>query len=87
VRIARTGGFEGRALMAYYAASIHNFLPTFRDNLTVQSSRFMKLDLWILEPLGWDGEDVLKRWQEITTTHCVITHLVRGGIPIACTQC
>jgi hypothetical protein len=34
------------ALLGYYAASSGNFLPTFRDNLSVSSST----GIWILEP-------------------------------------
>jgi len=69
----------GLYFLAYYAASSHNFLPTFRDNLTVQSSRFMNLYPWILDSWGRDGEVVPKRRQEITTICCVINHIVRGG--------
>ena len=33
-------GFKNYTLLGYYAASSDNFLPTFRDNLSVPSSRF-----------------------------------------------
>ena len=43
----------------YYAASSGNSLTSFRDNLSFPTSRF--------------GQVVTKRWQRITTTHCVTT--------------
>jgi len=39
------------ALLGYYAATSRNFLPTFRDNLSVPSSGFMGMGK-ILEPSG-----------------------------------
>jgi len=35
--------------MGYYAASIGNYLPTFRDNTSVPSSRHS----WILDSCRW----------------------------------
>lgn len=34
--------YETRALLGYYAAYSGNFIPTFRDNLTVPSPRVRK---------------------------------------------
>jgi hypothetical protein len=48
---------ENSALLGYYAESSGNFLPTFRDNLSVPSSTV----------------SVPKRRQEITATRCIIT--------------
>ena len=36
----KQNGFKNYAHLGYYAASSGNFLPTFRDNLTVPSSVF-----------------------------------------------
>ena len=40
---------ENRALLRYYAASRSNFLPTFRDNLSVPTAGFKnpKESLWL----------------------------------------
>ena len=40
---------ENCPLLGYYAASSGNFLPTFRDNLSIPSSGVKNLD-----PLRWD---------------------------------
>jgi hypothetical protein len=48
---------ENCALLGIWAASSGNFLPTFRDNLSVPSSRIKNpsfLDSWILDPWIWD---------------------------------
>jgi hypothetical protein len=58
--------FENSAFLGYYAASSGNFLPTFRDNLSVPSLRvknsnsflkaiikktlFQPKNFWILDP-------------------------------------
>ena len=46
---------ENCALLAHYAANSGNFLPTFRDNLSVQSSgaKNPPPKNRILEPRGW----------------------------------
>jgi hypothetical protein len=43
---------ENRALLGYYAASSTNFLPTFRDNLSVPNSGF---------PTNWIPKDGIDR--------------------------
>jgi hypothetical protein len=45
---------ENCAVLGYYASSSGNFLPTFRDNLLVQSSVLKNAKQMILEPRGWD---------------------------------
>jgi hypothetical protein len=44
---------ENFAFLGYYSASSGNFLPTFRDNLSVPSSGF-KNPQKTPEPWGWD---------------------------------
>jgi len=46
---------EKWSLLRHYAASYDNFLPRFRDNLSVTSSGFLNPEdlLWILETWGW----------------------------------
>ena len=61
---------EKCALLGYYAASSDNFLPSFRDNLSVPTSVVKNPDL-----LRWDRQVVPKRQQEVTTTCCVITQM------------
>jgi len=51
------------ALLGYYTAYDDNFLPTFRDNPSVPSSRVMISKKKV----------VPKRRQGITTIHCLIT--------------
>jgi len=46
--------YENGALLGYYAASSDNFLPTFRDNLSVPSSG-------VKNPKDEDGTDRLSR--------------------------
>jgi len=46
--------YENCALLGYYAASNGNFLPTFRDNLSVPSSG-------VKNPKDEDGTDRLSR--------------------------
>ena len=61
---------ENCDLLDYYAASGGDSLPTFRDNLSVSSSRVG------LTPKKFDQQVVPKRRQGIiiiTTTRCVIT--------------
>ena len=43
---------ENCALLGYYAASSRNFLPTFRDNLSVPSSGVKKARPLRMEPVG-----------------------------------
>ena len=44
---------ENCALLGYYAARSVNYLPTFRDNLSVPSSRTLKLGPTLkMEPIG-----------------------------------
>jgi len=48
---------ENCAVIRYYAASSGEFLPTFRDNLSVLSSGFknpIQNWFWVLEPWRWD---------------------------------
>jgi len=42
------------AVVGYYAAYSGNSLPTFRDNLSVPSSRVNKLKIWIFYSWRWD---------------------------------
>ena len=72
---------EKCALLAQYAASSGDLLPTFRDNLSVQSLGF--------KDLGWfTPEDGTDRWFETSAKHhCLLrnkpeersSHLLRGG--------
>jgi hypothetical protein len=48
---SETSKFKNCVLLDYYATSSGNILPTFRDNLSIPSSRVFFL---ILEPRGWD---------------------------------
>jgi len=51
---------ENYALLRYHAASSDNFVPTFRDNISVPFSVFKNLqDSWLLNPD--DGTDNLSR--------------------------
>jgi len=43
--------YENRALLGYYTARSGNFLPTFRDNLSVPSSGVKPLKI---NPWRWD---------------------------------
>jgi len=40
---------ENSAILGHYTASSGNFLPTFRDNLSVPSSGFMNPKDWTLK--------------------------------------
>ena len=55
---------ENRTLLGYYAVSCGNFLPTFRDNLSVSSLGFKNPNesKMVLKPWRWDQQLVLKCW-------------------------
>jgi len=57
---------------SYYASSSGNSLQTFRDNLSVPSSRVKNTNN--LHPLRGNRWFVPKRRWGITTTRCIITH-------------
>jgi hypothetical protein len=56
---------ENCALLGYYTTSSGNFLPTFRDNISVPSSSVKKQKIG---PIGCPETSI------ITTTRSVITH-------------
>jgi hypothetical protein len=58
--VQNSKSLEMCALFAYYAASNGNLLPTFRDNLSIPSSRVKKSKLCDFLTLE-DGTDTLSR--------------------------
>jgi len=62
---------ENCALLGYYAASIGNLLPPFRDNLLVPSSRAVPPK---------DRKLSVNVDKELTTTRCLITQKSAGLI-------
>ena len=50
----RRGVHKICAVLGYYAAYSGNYLPTFRGNLSVPSSRVNKLNIWIFDSWKWD---------------------------------
>jgi len=68
--------FKICALLTFYAVYSGNSIPTFRENLSVPSSRIKKSNnnyfSYTSGTLKWDRKVVLKRRYGNTIVHCVI---------------
>jgi hypothetical protein len=60
--------YENSVLLGYYATSSGNSIPTFRDNLSVPSSR--------VNPWRWDRQVVPNLRQEIATIPCLTSRKI-----------